>query len=179
MRRAMVCAAFAMSVASMIGGVRSVRAQPPAVPRARADGPVADSVRAFAHQMAELLRFRCEYGQGSLRARNADAVIALYGDTTHFVHVENGVTIPWAQLARSMRTFFATATSNRVRVIGEPDVAIIDRNAAVVVVTHTTDVQTGRAVHEGVWTGVLRRESGGWRIIHSHSSDRHAAAERR
>jgi ketosteroid isomerase-like protein len=71
-----------------------------------------------------------------------------------------------------MRTYFATNTTNPVRVIGEPGVTLIDRNAAVVYVTHTTEGRADRAAHEGVWTGVLRREPGGWKIVHSHSSDR-------
>jgi ketosteroid isomerase-like protein len=127
----------------------------------RATGPLADSVRAFAVNMGALLR-----------AKNTDAVIALYGDTTHFVHVEDGVVMPWSELARSMRTFFAAPTPNEVRLIGEPGVTMIDRNTAVLYVTHGSNATAGRPAHVGVWTGVLRRGADGWRIVHSHSSDR-------
>src|SRR5690349_24067236 len=69
----------------------------------RASGPQADSLRAFAVKIVTLLR-----------ARDVSASLALYGDPTHFVHVENGVVIPWLQLSEMMRTYFATNTSNPV-----------------------------------------------------------------
>ena len=127
----------------------------------RATGPQADNARAFAVRMVSLLR-----------ARDAAAVVALYGDTTHYVHVENGVVIPWSQLSQMMRTYLATATSNPLRIIGEPGVTVIDANTAVVYVTHHFDPLEGRPAHDGVWTGVLHRDGGAWKVVHSHSSDR-------
>jgi ketosteroid isomerase-like protein len=154
-----------LSLCAAVGAVPASAAgaqQPPAAYAApRASGPLADSLRAFAIDMAALLR-----------ARDVDAVVGLYGDTTHFVHVEEGTVIPWSQLSRTMRTYFATATTNPVTVVGEPGVTLVDRNTAVVYVTHRSDASAGRPAHDGVWTGVLRRGSGGWKIVHSHSSDR-------
>ncbi|HVT38222.1 MAG TPA: hypothetical protein VHE78_04220 [Gemmatimonadaceae bacterium] len=57
-------------------------AEPPR-PAARVDGPLGDSLPAFAGRMGRLLR-----------DRETNAVLSLYGDTAHFVHVENGVIIP-------------------------------------------------------------------------------------
>jgi ketosteroid isomerase-like protein len=106
-----------------------------------------------------------------LRVRDADGVIALYGDTARFVHVDNGEIVPWSRLAPMMRTFFATARENPITVVGEPGVVVMGRDHAVVVVVHRAQRQ-GEAPHEGVWTGVLHRDGGKWRIVHSHSSDR-------
>jgi len=122
---------------------------------------LADSVRSFTLHMLELLR-----------DRRANAVIALYGDTTHFVHVENGTVIPWSQLAPMVRTFLTTAKSNPVTAVGEPGVLMIDRNTAIVWAPHRFEASEGRPGHEGVWTGVLVRGRGGWKVVHSHSSDR-------
>jgi ketosteroid isomerase-like protein len=127
----------------------------------RRPDPLVDSLRSFAITIADLLR-----------ARDVKGSLALYGDTANFVHVENGTVIPWPTLSRMMREFFATATSNPVSVRGTPGVRILDRNTAVVYVTHHADSADGRPAHDGVWTGVLRREPRGWRIVHSHSSDK-------
>ena len=127
----------------------------------RAEGPLADSLRAAAHRMIDLLR-----------DRDTSGLIALYGDTLHFVHVEDGNIIPWPQLSTMMRSYLATVTSNPMSVIGEPGVTLIDQNTAVLYVTHRFEGSQGRDAHEGVWTGVLRRFAAGWKIIHSHSSDR-------
>jgi len=107
-----------------------------------------------------------------LRNRDAKGTLALYGDPSHFVHVENGNVIPWAQLSAMMTSYFATAKSIALSVIGEPGVMILDRNNAVVYVAHRFDANEGRPAHEGVWTGVLHRFPHGWKIVHSHSSDR-------
>ena len=122
---------------------------------------LADTLRTFARGMGPLLR-----------ARNADAVIRLYGDTLRFVHVENGNIIPWPQLSAMMREFFATAKENPVDVVGEPGVMIIDTNTAVVWLIHRMGATEQAPAHEGAWTGVLRRIDGAWHIVHSHSSDR-------
>ena len=124
---------------------------------------MADSIRAFAHQMATLLR-----------ERKSTEVIALY-DTVGFIHIDDGVITPWADLAKSMRTFFATAKSNPVRIIGQPGVVIVDRNSAVVYVDHTTEAVQGQQAHDGIWTAVLRRGANGWKIAFSHSTDRDPA----
>lgn len=142
--------------------------QPPAAPGPRrAEGPLADSLRLFAMHMAELLR-----------ARDADAVAALYGDTLDFVHIDNGHVVTWAQMAPMMRNYLRTADANPIYVVGEPGVTVLDQNTAVVYIVHRIEAHAGRPGHEGVWTGVLRRQREGWTIVHSHSSDREAAPER-
>ena len=136
-----------------------------APPRAvRTTGPLADSLRAWTTRMGDFLR-----------RRDARAIIALYGDPSHFVHVENGTIISWPQLKGMMTTFFETAKSNPVSVIGEPGVSILDINNAVVYAEHHFDAAEGRPAHDGVWTGVLHRFNDGWKIVHSHSSDRPAS----
>jgi hypothetical protein len=141
--------------------VAPAAAQVPGPPAARAVGPLADSLRAFALRMADLLR-----------SRDAAAVIALYGNRSEFVHVDNGEVVPWSRLSATMTSYFATATSNPVSVIGEPGVTIMDGDNAVIYVAHHSAAHDGRPAHDGVWTGVLHRFSDGWRIVHSHSSDR-------
>jgi hypothetical protein len=126
-----------------------------------ARGPLADSLRTYVKEMV-----------GLLRERNVDAAIRLYGDTTRFVHVENGVMIPWAQLANMMRTYLRAAPANPLRLIGEPGVVLIDRNTAVVYAAHHFDDTPEAPAHDGVWTGVLRRGPNGWLVVHSHSSHR-------
>jgi hypothetical protein len=44
------------------------------------------------------------------------AVIALYGNTSQFVHVDNGEVVPWSRLSEMMTSYFATVTSNPVSV---------------------------------------------------------------
>jgi ketosteroid isomerase-like protein len=153
--RVAACAALLMSFPSRTFAQSSVAAT------VRASGPLADSLRAFAYRTVELLR--------NLDVRGS---IALYGDTAHFVHVENGNVIQWSQLSTMMREFFRTAKSNPLSMIGEPGVTLIDRNNAVIYAVHHFDASEGRPAHDGVWTGVLHRTANGWRIVHSHSSDR-------
>jgi hypothetical protein len=156
-----------LCVGVLVGPAERLTSQQPSMPAVgatRASGPQADSLRAFAFRIVTLLR-----------ARDVAASLALYGDTTHFVHVENGVVIPWSQLSAMMRAYFATVTSNPVRIVGEPGVTVIDANTGVLYVTHRFDAVGDRAAHDGVWTGVVRRYGNSWKIVHSHSSDRPSA----
>lgn len=121
---------------------------------------LADSLRDFAHQMADLLR-----------DRDGPRVVALYGDTLHFVHVEDGNIIPWSQLSPMMRRHLETTTSNPLTVVGDPGVTIVDLDNAVVYVVHRFEGATDMGPHEGMWSGVLHRFRTGWRIVHSHSSE--------
>ena len=144
-----------LSAASLHAQAKSPR------PAVRANGPLADSLRAFAVRMVD-----------ALRRLDGRAVFAFYGDTSHYVHVENGVMIPWSQLSEMMRTYFATAKTNPLSVIGEPGVTLVDRDNAVVYVAHHFESNEGQPAHDGVWTGVLHRTANGWRVLHSHSSGR-------
>lgn len=132
----------------------------PAAPP-RAVGPVADSLRAIALRMIE-----------HLRNRDTPSLIALYGDTMRFVHVEEGTIIPWSELSPMMRSYLASVSSNPVIVIGEPGVTLIDDRNAVLYVTHRFEGGSGRDSHEGVWSGVMHRFADGWKVVHSHSSDK-------
>lgn len=136
-------------------------AQEPPVPHVRAVGPVADSLRATALRMIEYLR-----------DRDVRSLIAMYGDTLHFVHVEDGTAIPWSELSPMMRNYLSSVTSNPIVAIGEPGVTLIDDRNAVVYVRHRFEGGSGREAHDGVWSGVMHRFADGWKIIHSHSSDR-------
>lgn len=71
-----------------------------------------------------------------------------------------------------MRRYLASATSNPISIQGDPGVTVIDRDNAVLYVTHRFDGGPDDDAHEGVWTGVMHRFAEGWRIVHSHSSDR-------
>lgn len=122
---------------------------------------LADSLRAFAYHMADLLR-----------TRNVGGVVGLYGDTVQFVHIDNGDIVPWSQLSVSMRRYLETATSNPLTLVGEPGVTIVDTDNAILYLVHRFAGSGGMEPHEGVWTGVLHRFQSGWRIVHSHSSDR-------
>jgi SnoaL-like domain len=126
-------------------------------------GALADTLRGLAVGMAE-----------RLRARDAEGTLILYGDTLHFVHVENGTVIPWARMAPMVRSYLASAAENPVFLVGTPGVTIADRDNAVVYATHRIDSTAGHPGHSGVWTGVLHRFPEGWRIVHSHSSDSRA-----
>ena len=159
-----VCAGLALFTLCLTPA-RVLSAQQPPSPTLGTTGPLADSLRTYVKSMVSLLR-----------ERNVDAAIKLYGDTTHFVHVENGVMIPWTQLAQMMRTYLRAASSNPLRLIGEPGVTVIDRNTAVVFAAHHFDDTPEAPAHDGVWTGVLRRGPSGWLVVHSHSSDRKPAS---
>jgi hypothetical protein len=132
-----------------------------------AAGPLADTLRAFAFRMAE-----------RLRRMDAPGVLALYGNPEQFVHIEAGHAIPWPRLSSMIREYFSTAPSNPVEIVGQPGVVLLDLNHAVLYVHHRMGSAGSRPGHEGMWTGVLRREPSGWTIVHSHSSDRAPAAPR-
>jgi ketosteroid isomerase-like protein len=157
MRVAAICASL-LCAGSLMGAQFVCRSRPlQAAPAERYD-PEVDTLRALAFRMADLLR-----------RRDAEGALSLYGDTARFVHVENGEVIPWERLSTMMRTYLATVDSNPVSIVGNPVVLVLNRTAAVVYLTHRFGGARG---HDGVWTGVLRRESEGWKIVHSHSSDR-------
>ena len=126
----------------------------------RSEGPLADSLREYGVRIGTLLR-----------AMNTAAVLDLYGAHDAFVHVENGTALSWPELSSMIRTYFATADSNPVSIIGEPYVLLIDRNNAVLMVQHRMEAVAARPAHTGVWSGVLHRTDAGWKIVHSHSSD--------
>jgi ketosteroid isomerase-like protein len=126
---------------------------------APADAALADSLRSFAVTMGN--RFH---------ARDAEGVIAMYGDSATYVHINNGVVASYAQVTRNLRAGFAGPGTNPVWFVGEPRVVLLDANTAVVYYAMRIDAVGGRSAQEGMWTGVLRRGAEGWRIAHSHAS---------
>jgi hypothetical protein len=142
---------------ALVTGAPTLHAQ--ALPRATS--PLADTLRAFARNMGEIFR-----------RMDIKATVALYGGYAHFVHVEDGNIETWPQLEKQMTEYFATAKSNPVSVVGEPGVIIMDANNAVLYVTHRMEASENRPAHIGVWSGVLHRYADGWKVVHSHSSDR-------
>ena len=105
----------------------------------------------------------------TLRRMDVSRVIAMYGRTEAFVHVDIGQEVPWQRLEPQMRQYFAAAKENDVRWLRPPKVLVMGENAAVVWGAHR--VRSGSDSHDGVWTGALERIGGEWRIVHSHSSD--------
>jgi ketosteroid isomerase-like protein len=122
---------------------------------------LADSLRTFVVHMGDLLR-----------ARDANAVLGLYGDPAHFVHIENGAVVGWTDLSASMKQYFASTTVNPLHLVGEPGVQVLDHDNAVVYAVHHFDGIQGRSAHDGVWSAVLHRYASGWKIVQEHSSDR-------
>jgi hypothetical protein len=105
----------------------------------------------------------------TLRRMDAPGLAAMYGRTETFVHADNGKEIPWSLLEPQMRQYLAAATENDVRWLRPPKVLVLGENAAVIWGVHR--VRSDGDSHDGVWTGVLERIGGEWRIVHSHSSD--------
>jgi hypothetical protein len=150
----------AFVVALALSFSATARAQDLTATHARA---LEDSLREFGVRMKDLLR-----------ARDTERVIALYGRPDTFVHLENGHIMTWPALESAMRTYFSSVRENDVDIVGAPVVQLLDRNHAVLYMTHRFTPSAGyagRGGHEGVWTGVLERLDGKWRIVHSHSSD--------
>ena len=151
---------LAFCLSAMLTSVAPARTYAQHAGATRTSGPLADSLRAFAFRMADLLR-----------RMDADGVLDLYGDHEHLVHIEEGRAIPWAVLSTMIPRYFATAASNPVYVVGEPGVVLMDGDHAVIHVEHRMSAVGGRPAHQGMWTGVLRRYPEGWKIVHSHSSE--------
>lgn len=144
-------------VAARLGMVAVVLCAAPSAALGQAS--LADSLRAFAFEMAAMLRYR-----------DAAGTLRLYGDTAQFVHIDDGELIPWARMSAMVRRYLAEAESNPICVVGEPGVTIMDADNAVVYGNHHVGATPGRPAHGGIWTGVLHRFPTGWKIVHSHSS---------
>jgi len=133
----------------------------------RTSGALVDSLRAYATTMGTMFH-----------ARDAEGVVRLYGDSSIYVHINNGSVGSWAQTARNLRGSAAAGGGpSPLTFTGEPKVIVLDDNAAVVYYDLHIDAIGGGSAQDGVWTGVLRREPDGWKIIHSHAST-HAAPPR-
>jgi len=126
--------------------------------------------------LAELRR-HAQAMLATLRALDVDGALALYDQSPTFRHVDNGKVTAWPELERQMRQFLTTAKENHLRWEGEPTIILLGNDAAVVFGLHQFSGVTADGTvippHTGVWTGVLRRIGGKWKIVHSHSSDAH------
>lgn len=130
----------------------------------RTSGALADSLRTYAATMGAMFH-----------ARDAEGVVRLYGDTSVYVHINNGSVGSWAQTAGNLRASAKAGSGpSPVTFTGDPKVVILDDNAAVVYYNLHIDAVGGGPAQDGMWTGVLRREPDGWKIVHSHAST-HAA----
>lgn len=125
---------------------------------------LADSLRAYAVRMGTMFH-----------ARDAEGVIALYADSARYVHIDNGIVSTRAQVVQRLRAGASSTAPNPVSFVGEPTVVLLGPDAAVVYYALRIDAVGGRPAREGIWTGALEREAGGWKIVHSHSS--HHAVE--
>ena len=128
----------------------------------------ADSTRAALENLAEEILV-------ALRAKDADRVLAYYAPGPDFVHIDNGTPIPWPQLQAGVRKFLGSVRVNDLYWKGRPNVLLVSDTTAVIHGWHTASGiaadGTPLKSHSGYWTGVFRRTPGGWRIVHSHSSD--------
>jgi hypothetical protein len=119
-----------------------------------------DSLQHFAERMFELAR-----------ARDLEGTLGLYGRRESFVHIDDGRPIEWPTLEAGMRRTFAQLPRNDIRWVEPPRIIVLGRDAAVVVGLHRFGGGAGVPAHDGMWTGVLERIGGAWKIVHSHSTD--------
>lgn len=110
-----------------------------------------------------------------LRNRDAASVLSIYGRPDRFVHVDNGIVIPWVDLEPQVRTYLKNADRNEIYWLETPTVVVLSPDAVVVYGTHRFESDsTGEHPHVGEWTGVFQLIDERWRLVHSHSSDRAA-----
>lgn len=113
--------------------------------------------------------------EAAMRSANADQILDLYGRPDVFVNIEDGRIVPYERMAAAVREFTTRVSDIEVRWVGTPRYVILNRDAAVLYGFHHFAGAGGQPAHTGVWTGVLQRIDGRWRIVHAHGSD---AAER-
>lgn len=119
-----------------------------------------DSIAAFSEAMF-----------ATARERDVEGILALYSGGPHFTHVDNGVVVDWPTLEVGIRNTFEQLAENEIRWVEPPRVALLDADVAVVVGRHRFEGGAGIPPHDGVWTGVLQRIEGSWKIVNTHSSD--------
>ena len=119
-----------------------------------------DSLAALAEQML-----------ARARAMDVEGTVASYSGRPDFTHVDNGVLLEWPDLEAGVRSSFAEMEANDIRWVEPPRILLLDENVAVIVGLHRFGGGGSIAAHDGLWTGVLERIEGTWKIVHSHSSD--------
>jgi ketosteroid isomerase-like protein len=110
----------------------------------------------------------------AVRARDPERVVSFY-DSASFVHYEDGAVVSWAELEPQMRAFIGSASRLDLSWTGVPTVVLLGPDAALVYGIHRFEgmLNDGTTLpsHTGTWSGVLRRNGGTWKLIHSHSSE--------
>lgn len=119
---------------------------------------------------AELVEFM-QAVASAMRSADAEQILSLYGRPDVFVNIEDGEVVPYERMAAEVREFTARVSGIDVRWVGEPRFVILDRDAAVIYGFHHFAGAEGFPAHTGVWTGVVQRIEGRWRIVHAHGSD--------
>jgi uncharacterized protein (TIGR02246 family) len=117
----------------------------------------------------------------AIRDRDFDRVASFYDTDGSFVHFENGAQSSWPVLASQIRQFFDAAATIQLHWVGEPHIELLGPDAALVRGVHSFEgtLRDGTVMpsHTGVWSGILRRIDGQWKLIHSHSSEHHGDAQ--
>jgi hypothetical protein len=121
---------------------------------------LADSLQQFAQRV-----------ERAMQRANADSILALYGRPAEFVNIEEGEAESFERMAADIREFTRNVSASPVRWVGRPVIVILSVDAAILYGTHRFEGAAGIPAHTGIWTGVLQRINGQWRIVHSHSSD--------
>ncbi|MCC7000689.1 MAG: nuclear transport factor 2 family protein [Gemmatimonadaceae bacterium] len=124
---------------------------------------LADSVRAFAAGMV-----------ATIDSHNVDGFIAHHLDGPDFAWATYGAMTPLDSHHVSMRAYFPSDAGKNVRFrLGESKVYVIDRDAAALTgVIHSTNVDAGGNPTTGheMWTIVVHRIDGAWRVVQAHES---------
>jgi hypothetical protein len=121
---------------------------------------LADSVRAFAAGMV-----------ATIDSHNVDGFIAHHLDGPDFAWATYGAMTPLDSHHVSMRAYFPSDAKN-VRPARRVEV-VIDRDAAALTgVIHSTNVDAGGNPTTGheMWTIVVHRIDGAWRVVQAHES---------
>jgi hypothetical protein len=114
----------------------------------------------------------------ALQRIDADSILSFYARTDEFVNIESGEIVPWARMAEQVRAYARRVTVNDVNWVSRPTVVVLNRDAAVVYGMHRFGGGGGFPAHIGLWTGVLQRIAGRWRIVHAHGSEAKPSAPR-
>ena len=107
----------------------------------------------------------------AMQLANADSILTLYGRPDVFVNIEDGEPVPHARMEQEIRDYASDVASSPVRWLERPVVIVLNRDAAVLYGRHRFEGLPGIPAHTGIWTAVLQRIDGQWRIVHAHGSD--------
>jgi ketosteroid isomerase-like protein len=139
----------------------SLRAQQSgSAPQMQTSGPLVDSLRVLIVQMGS-----------DFHSLDMSRVIAMYGDSSIYVHIFNGDIRNRAGTEDGLRLMTRSGMpTSPVTFRGNPRVIVLDQNVAIVYDSLRVDPPLKAPSQIGLWTGVLRRGPDGWKIVHSHGS---------